>query len=63
MRIGSRVITEYGAGIIVGSEFERDNRAFRWCVKVDNPPDQLVAMQNRQGGLYIPPCKLKPEAI
>jgi hypothetical protein len=61
MKLSDKVMTEYGTGTIVGSEGDRDSRVFRWLVKLDNPPKYFIHMQDRQGGLYISPCRLKKE--
>lgn len=61
MRISDRVTTKLGPGIIVKSEGERDSRAFRWCVKLDQPNQWQEEMQNRQGGLYMAPSEVTKE--
>ncbi len=48
MKTGDKVNTPLGIGEIIGIESQ-----WRYCVKLESCPDNLIAVQNKLGGLYF----------
>ena len=58
MKTGTRVLTEFGLGKIIYNKTNSDIIK-RWCVKLDNCPQNLLYLQQKQGGLYFWKSEIK----
>lgn len=57
-----RVTTKYGPGEVLFAEGSEGVLSHRFCVRLDNVPEDLREMHDRYGGIYISDREFKEEA-
>ncbi len=53
MQTNDRVETEHGLGTILTQESNNGVLSGRYCVRLDNCPDDLLDIQSKNGGVYL----------